>query len=77
MDPNIHPELAADLSGAKDNQAADLSKEAIAARARQAKLEEAAGWARSMNRTFKGISRLTRRDYAELAVEKYDLMEKD
>lgn len=69
---SVNPELATDLSKSK---ATDLSKAAIEQRARQAKLEDAAAWARTMSRAFKGISRITRRGYAQRAVIRAGLVD--
>lgn len=62
---------------AKEQQvAADLSAEAIAARFKLARFEEAAAWARSMQRAFKGIRGApNRRQRVQLAIEKYGLEE--
>lgn len=75
MDPNVNPDLAADLSKPSNQQlAADLSRDAIEARAIKARLTRAAKWARAMNRSFKGISGShSRRGYIEIALKKHNL----
>jgi hypothetical protein len=68
--PQINPDLAVDLSRAKDERlAADLSKAGIKARKRQLRLVEARRWAYDMKRTFKGIrGRRTRAEYIRIAI---------
>lgn len=77
-DPNVNEGLAADLGRLGEKQAADLSKQAIAERKRQRKLERAAHWARTMSRTFKGIQgKPTRRRYVHLALVREGLVDED
>lgn len=68
-----------DLSGGKvlpEPATVDLSRQAVAERARLRKLQEAADWARSMNRAFKGIRGApNRRKRAFIAIEKFGLFE--
>ena len=48
--------------------------EAAAAEAKQRQLEEAASWARSMNRAFKGLRpRITRKQRVRAAIKKFGL----
>lgn len=79
MDPNVNPDLAADLTKPSDQQlAADLSRDAIEARAIKTRLTRAAKWARVMNRSFKGINGShNRRGYIEVALRKHDLTLED
>lgn len=57
-----------------DELATELSREAVEARARQARLEEAALWAKQMHRAFKGVrGGKTRRQRAIQAIEKFGL----
>lgn len=79
MDGRIDPSLATDLSKVSDEKlATDLSKSAIEARDLKRRLGLAAEWARDMKRTFKGIRGCkTRRQYAELAIERYGISRED
>jgi hypothetical protein len=79
VDGRIDPNLATDLSKVSDEKlATDLSKSAIEARALKRKLGRAGNWARTMNRTFKGISGgRTRREYVLLALNRYDISLED
>ncbi len=52
----------------------DLSRQASDERAREADIRAAAGKARAMSRSFKGISRLTRRDYARIFLKARGLL---
>lgn len=56
MSHDVNPNLAVDLSKAKGSEVTDLSREAMAERARHARLVKAAGKARAMARAFRGIS---------------------
>lgn len=79
MDPNLNPDLAADLTKPSNEQlAADLSRDAIEVRRIKRRLRRAAKWARAMNRTFKGISgSQNRRGYIAVALERNDLTVED
>jgi hypothetical protein len=72
---DIDPNMAVELGG--DDSAVDLSKEAIEQRDKERKLRAAAHWARSMNRAFKGITRLRRRDYVRIALVREGLVDED
>lgn len=76
---NIDPRLAHDLAKPLDDkQAADLSKQAIAGRDRDRRLQRAALWARTMNRTFKGITgSLNRRGYVLAAIQRDPVLRKE
>jgi len=76
---NIDPNLATDLSQVSDEKlAADLSKSAIEARALKRRLNKAGRWARTMNRTFKGITgSKTRREYVLIALDRHDISLED
>lgn len=79
MDHNIHPEQAVDLSKVSPEKgAADLSKEAIAARERERALYRAGRRARAMSRAFKGIvGNQGRRKHIALALHAEGLIEKE
>lgn len=76
---NINPRLAADLGKPlSEQQAVDLSKQAVAGRKVKGRLEAAGKWARAMNRTFKGIrGSHTRRGYVQIAIERNGLTQED
>lgn len=70
----VNPDLAVDLSGFKESQAADLSPEAIEERAKAKRTLEAAAWFGAMRHAFKGISGApNRRQLARIAIERFDL----
>jgi len=79
MDPNIDPKLAADLSKASDEAlAADLSKQGLEARRRKLRVAKMARWARTMNRSFKGITgSRNRRGYIEASMQRHGLTVED
>jgi hypothetical protein len=79
VDRRIDPNLATDLSKVSDEAlAADLSKSAIEARALKRRLDRAGRWARTMNRTFKGISGSNnRREYVLIALDKHGISLED
>jgi hypothetical protein len=77
-DPRVNPRLAADLSRAPEQQAVDLSKAAVKGRDRTRRLERAAKWARTMNRTFKGITGShNRRGYVRVALMSDPVLRKE
>ncbi len=75
MDPNINPQLAADLSKVSDEKVAtDLSKSAIEARRLKRRFARAADEARAMSRTFKGIAGApNRREHVLNALKRHDI----
>lgn len=70
---DFDPRTAIDLSD--QEQAADLSKEAIEQRAHEAKIRRVAGKARAMNRAFKGIERGGRRAHIRNAARREGLID--
>jgi hypothetical protein len=67
-----------DLSKLKEQRAVDLSKAAIEARNAHKRVKAAANYARTMNRTFKGITgSLTRKQYVRVAIDKFKITPAD
>lgn len=76
IDPRVNPNLAVDLSKLKRAEPIQLTKDASKERAKRAKLEQAASFARRMNATFKGIAGSpSRRQHVQYAIYKYGLLD--